>query len=128
MDIRGSLEASFLARLGRPIPGPFGHFAPFGVVPFMSNYSIDNLMSHHQQHHSPTTTPATQSAFFPHQQQSPQLQQQPPRDQHVDSKGECSLLSSLVPRLPPLVTPFLLPSLHAIVTSLTRLPLFPWPF
>lgn len=84
MDIRGSLEASFLARLGRPIPGPFGHhFAPFGV-PFMSNYSIDNLMNHHQQQlQSSPTPPSTQSPFF-HQQQ---LHHQPPptRDQqHVD--------------------------------------------
>lgn len=37
MDIR----ASFLAQLSRPFPGhPFGH--PF--APFMSNYSIDNLI------------------------------------------------------------------------------------
>ena len=63
MDIRSSIEASFLARLGRPLPGhPFGHnpFAPFGV-PFMSAYSIDSLI-----HSSTPVSQATSQNFFSH--------------------------------------------------------------
>lgn len=65
MDIRSSLEASFLARLGRPLPGhPFGHpFAPFGV-PFMSAYSIDSLI--HAS--SPNQGNSPQNFFSPQQQ------------------------------------------------------------
>ena len=81
---------NFLARLGRPIPGPFGHhFAPFGM-PFMSTYSIDNLMNPHpHQHPSPPTPPtSTPSAPFFQQQSQQQAAQQHSRDQHVDaSKG-----------------------------------------
>lgn len=65
MDIRSSLEASFLARLGRPLPGhPFGHpFTPFGV-PFMSAYSIDSLINASS---SPNQANSHQNFFSPQQ-------------------------------------------------------------
>lgn len=73
MDIRSSIEASFLARLGRGAPvvsGPFGHpFAPFGV-PFMSAYSIDHLMHPHHATSNSTSSPSQTHNFFPHHTRS----------------------------------------------------------
>lgn len=91
MDIRGSLEASFLARLGRPIPGPYGHhFAPFGV-PFMSNYTIDNLMNHHhhhqqqqQQQQSSPALASPQSATFFQQQNNDHVARSIAAKQSID--------------------------------------------
>jgi hypothetical protein len=83
MDIRGSLETSFLSRRTCQLPGPLSHqFASFRV-PFMSNYTIDNLMNHHhqQQQQSPPNPQNRSSVFFPHHYQpSPYA-----TDQLVDS-------------------------------------------